>query len=183
MFEDAINICIAGMIRSGKTTLARKIVWHYWKTKKMRAIVLDPKGEWWPDNCKVFRINPEHSEEEADSVCSKFWDTAWANVNCVIVADEAAVTINRDRKLMSAFTMMNRQSHKFVFICHSGADLLPGMRGQIDHLFLFLQSPEGMNVWREQFADERLREAEKLNRFECILARRFQPAEKIILTK
>jgi hypothetical protein len=83
---------------------------------------------------------------------------------------------------MPAFTMMNRNKHRFIFICHSGADLLPGMRGQIDHLFLFLQSPEGMDIWRDTFADERLREATRLNQYECLLARRFKPAEKILLT-
>ena len=143
------------MIRSGKTTLARKLIWHYFKMKRMRGIVLDPKGEWWPENCRVHRIDPQDTEEQADSTCSKFWDMAWSDVDCVIVADEAAVTIAPNRVLMSAFTMMNRQRHKFIFVCHSGADLLPGMRGQIDHLFLFLQSPEGMNVWREQFAGQK----------------------------
>jgi hypothetical protein len=181
MFDDAINICIAGMIRSGKTSLARKLIWHYWKTKSQRAIVLDPKGEWWPECCTVFRLAVNDVEGNKD-VCRKFWETAWANTGCVIVADEAAVTIARERDLMPAFTMMNRQNHRFVFICHSGSDLLPGMRGQIDHLFLFLQSPEGMDVWRDQFADERLREAVRLNQFECLLARRFKPAEKMLLT-
>lgn len=179
--EDAINICIAGMIRSGKTTLARKLIWHYWKSKQQRAIVLDPKGEWWPSCAEIFRLNVNDFEGNKE-ICRKFWETVWANQNCVIVADEAAVTIARERDLMPAFTMMNRNSHRFIFICHSGADLLPGMRGQIDHLFLFLQSPEGMDVWRDQFADERLREAIRLEKYQCLLARRFKPAEKILLT-
>ena len=55
MIDDMINGGVFGMIRSGKTTLARKLCWHYWRHKQQPALVLDPKNEWWPECCTVFR--------------------------------------------------------------------------------------------------------------------------------
>lgn len=105
MLDDMINGAAFGMIKSGKTTLARKIAWHFWKTKGIRSIYFDPKcdpvGNWWPESGTVF-YDPE-----------KFWKAAWDNTNLFVVADEAAISIGRDRDLMAVFTMMNGRHHRF----------------------------------------------------------------------
>lgn len=193
MFDDMINAGIFGMKRSGKTTLARKLSWHFWRQGQQPTIVLDPKGEWWPECCTVFRISPGGTPEQTydanAGTIQKFWDTVWSKNGCVIVVDEAAMTISRDRQLMPAFTMMNARRHRFIVVGHSGADLLPGMRQQLDYLFLFLQSGNAAEMWRDEFNDEHfygnvhVADAITLGQFEYIIASRFKPAEKFLLTK
>jgi hypothetical protein len=90
---------------------------------------------------------------------------------------------------MPAFTMMNSRKHRFIVVGHSGADLLPGMRQQLDYLFLFLQSGGAAEMWRDEFNDEHfagsthVADAITLGQFEYIIASRFKPAEKYLLTK
>jgi hypothetical protein len=175
MFDDMINAGIFGMIQSGKTTLARKIAWHFWRKKGQRSIYLDMKRDpvhnWWPDCGQVF------FDEEP------FWNAAWTNENLVVVVDEAAVSISRNRDLMSVFTMMNGRHHRLVVCGHSGSDLLPGMRQQLGYLFLFRQAVEAADMWRGQFADEGIMQATSLDQFQFLLAARFKPAQKFLLTK
>lgn len=176
MIDDMINGGIFGMIRSGKTTLARKLSWHFWKSRNQFSLVLDPKGEWWPDNCTVFR-------DCSDSGVDKFWEFAWSQENCVVIVDEAAVTIQRNRELIPTFTMMNKRHHRFIVIGHSGTDLLPAMRQQITHLFLFRQSIEAADLWRREFADEAIAQAAALNQYEFLFSSRFKGSQKMLLTK
>lgn len=170
-----INYGIFGMIQSGKTTLARKLAWHFWRKKNQRSIYFDPKRDpvknWWPECGQTFY------EEE------KFWDAAWNNENLVVVVDEAAVSISRNRDLMSVFTMMNGRKHRLIVIGHSGSDLLPGMRQQIGTLLLFRQAVEAADMWRQQFADAEIMQSTTLNKFEFLMAERFKPAKKFLLTK
>jgi hypothetical protein len=175
MFDDMINAGIFGMIQSGKTTLARKIAWHFWRTKGQRSIYFDPKHDparnWWPECGTVFY------EEEP------FWNAAWTNENLIVVVDEAAVSIARNRDLMAVFTMMNGRHHRLVVCGHSGSDLLPAMRQQMGYLFLFRQSTEAADMWRQQFSDVAIMESTNLGQFEFLMAARFQPAQKFLLTK
>jgi len=176
MIDDMINGGIFGMIRSGKTTLARKIAWHFWTSKNQFALVLDPKGEWWPQNCTVFRDMTEMGVGE-------FWKAVWEKTDCVVIADEAALTIQRDRELVPVFTMLNGRRHRFVVVGHSGTDLLPAMRQQITHLFLFRQSIEAADLWRREFADEQITQATMLAQYEYLFAARFKGSRKFYLTK
>lgn len=176
MIDDMINGGVFGMIRSGKTTLARKLAWHYWRSKQQTALVLDPKNEWWPECCTVFRdLTPTGVEQ--------FWAAVWSKENCIVICDEAAVTIQRDRDLVPVFTMLNGRRHRFIVCGHSGVDLLPTMRQQITHLFLFRQSIEAADLWRKEFADENIQAAAGLSQFEYLLANRFKPAQKFALTR
>lgn len=177
MIDDMINGGIFGMIRSGKTTLARKLAWHFWKTKGQRSIYFDPKRDparnWFPDCTTIFY-------DEAP-----FWDAAWKGTGLVVIADEAAVSIARERELTPVFTMMNGRHHRFIVVGHSGTDLLPAMRQQIDYLFLFRQAQEAADMWRKEFPDEQklVMEATRLNQFEYLLCRKYVSPEKFYLTK
>lgn len=175
MFDDMINGGIFGMIQSGKTTLARKIAWYCWRHYQQRSIYFDPKHDpvrnWWPDCGQIF-----YDE-------NLFWQAAWNSSGLLVVADEAAVSISRNRDLMAVFTMLNGRRHRFVVVGHSGADLLPGMRNQINHLMLFRQSVEAADLWRREFADEGIMAATTLGQYEFLFARRFKPAQKFQLTK
>ena len=176
MLDDLINGAVFGMIRSGKTTLARKLAWYFWRHKQQPSLVLDPKGEWWPESCTVFRdMSPAGMES--------FWRTVWEKQSCVVIADEAAVTVQRDRDLVPAWTMMNKQNHRFIVCGHSGVDLLPAMRQQVTHLFLFRQSMEAADLWRREFADERITSAATLAQYDYLFAPRFKPAQKFHLEK
>ena len=173
--DTMINGGIFGMIRSGKTTLARKIAWHFWKVKGQRSIYFDPKHDanrnWMPECTTTFY-------EE-----TPFWQAAWKEQGLVVIADEAAVSIARERELTPVFTMMNGRHHRFVVVGHSGTDLLPAMRQQIDHLFLFRQAEEAADMWRKEFADEAIMQSTQLNQFEYLLCRKYQPTHKFYLTK
>ena len=118
-----------------------------------------------------------------------FWATAWSKFEHCIIVDEAALTIKRDRNIMPAFTMMNKRKHKFIVIGHDGTDLLPGMRHQFDHIFLFLQSPQAVENWENEFTDRHLpgdvhiADAASLKMYQFIAKDRFHPAQKFQLTK
>ena len=57
------------------------------------------------------------------------------------------------------------------------------MRQQLGYLFLFRQAVEAADVWRGQFADEKIMESTRLAQFEFLMAARFKPAQKFLLTK
>jgi hypothetical protein len=174
-FSDMINSGIFGMIQSGKTTLARKIAWHFWRQNGQRSIYYDPKHDparnWWPECGTVFY-------DETD-----FWNATAKEQNLVVVVDEAAVSISRNRDLMWVFTMMNGRRHRLIVVGHSGSDLLPGMRQQLGYLFLFRQSIEAADMWQRDFADPGIMAATSLNQFEFLMAARFKAAQKFQLTK
>lgn len=163
------------MIQSGKTTLARKIAWHFWRQKGQRSIYFDPKHDparnWWPECGTIF-----YDE-------SLFWDAAWKNENLVVVVDEAAVSIARNRDLMSVFTMMNGRHHRLIVVGHSGSDLLPAMRQQIGYLFLFRQAEEAADMWRQQFSDVTIMQSTTLAQYEFLMAARFKQSQRFQLTK
>ena len=84
---------------------------------------------------------------------------------------------------MAVFTMMNGRRHRLIVVGHSGSDLLPGMRQQIGHLFLFRQSMEAADMWQRDFADPGIMAATTLEQYQFLMGARFKPAQKFQLTK
>ena len=72
MIDDMINGGVFGMILIRQDDAgAQKLAWHYWRTKQQTALVLDPKNEWWPECCTVFRdVSPAGVEQ--------FWAAVWS---------------------------------------------------------------------------------------------------------
>lgn len=148
---------VFGAKLSGKTTLCKALSRQYWAQEKRPSLVYDP----WLDNdwgAQAWVTNNE----------SQFINAVWKKKNCVMVVDEAAMTIRREREKIPLFTASRHQGHKLIIIGHSGVDLLPTMREQIDAIFLFRQTKKAATLWVETFADERILEATQLGRYEFL---------------
>ena len=171
---DKLPSGIFGQTLSGKSTLARKLVLEY-EGQGMRAIVLDPHREKWGKHSIVFGANtPEAMESEE----RKFWEMVWASRHCVIVCEEAAATLRRDRELIPAFTRIRHNFHKLIVCGHGGADLLPTMRNQLGTVFLFQMDEDSAKFWARRFADKELLATQFLNQYEYIQKVSFQRARK-----
>lgn len=156
---------IFGPKLSGKSTLAKSLAKAYWKLETRRTLVFDPNGENWGPQAWVT------ANEDV------FWPAIWKTTGCLLIVEEAASTISRERELIPVFTRIRHQGHKVIIVGHSGGDLLPVMRQQIDTLFLFRQPPEAADIWRRLFSQEEIMRACKLGRYEFLHAEIFSPVK------
>ncbi len=166
-----INGGIFGPKLSGKTTLAKRICSDIRRTELRDSLILDPHLETWPEGCHA----------TADE--TKFWEVVWSSKNKLVVVEEAAATIRRERDLVPVFTRLRHCEHKLLVIGHSGMDLLPVMRQQLDVIFLFRQPPSAAKVWAECFCQRGLLESETLNQYEFLRAEIYAPPVKLKLAK
>lgn len=160
---------------SGKTTLAKELSRQYWIRQHRRSLVLDINLETWGEQAWVT------DDEE------KFWSVVWKepafgkSKPSLVIVDEAAETINRDRTLVRVFTRLRHRQHKFIVIGHSGENLLPIMRQQLDTLYLFRQSPDDAERWARSMTQEGFLQAAELNQYEFLYGERFKPPVKRML--
>jgi hypothetical protein len=161
-----ISAGIFGPKLSGKTTLAIHLSREYYKQAGIRSLVFDPHRDVWGNQAWV----TNNAEE--------FWATVWRMHSCLVIVDEAALTINRDKDLVPVFTMLRHNRHKLIIIGHSGVDLLPSMRQNLDTLFLFRQPAVAAKIWVETFANEKLWGATELARYEFLQSTLFGETEK-----
>lgn len=150
------RIGVFGPTLSGKSTLAHKISEQFWKQKQQRTLVLDPHEEIWGEHALSFQ------DEE------KFWKAVWNTKDSLIVVEEAASTISREKKLIPVFTRMRHLGHSLMVIGHSGMDLLPVMRQQLTTVYLFRQPESAAKVWSENFANKDLLLTTDLQQYEFI---------------
>lgn len=150
------RIGVFGPTLSGKSTLAHKISEQYWKQRQQRTLVLDPYQEDWGEHALVF------TDED------KFWDAAWKTQKNLIVVEESSSTIQRDKKLIPAFTRMRHNEHSLMVIGHSGTDLLPVMRQQLTTVYLFRQPEMAAKIWANNFAEQGLLQTTELQQYEFI---------------
>lgn len=164
------NAGIFGPSKSGKTTLAKALSAEFWRTKKLKSIVLDPHlDKDWGAHALVF----------ADEV--KFWSVVWASDHCVVIVEEATQTINRNQDLNKVFTAIRHNYHSLIVVGHNGTSLLPIMRQQLEKLYLFLHSPKAAKIWVEETACQDLFQATTLNQYEFLYYKRFTPVRKLKL--
>jgi hypothetical protein len=71
--------------------------------------------------------------------------------NCLAIVEEAGINVDRDNDLSPVFTTMRHNGHKLLVIGHSGTDILPKMRQQLDCVWLFCQPPQAAKAWAENF--------------------------------
>lgn len=175
-----INGGIFGPKLSGKTTLAKRLVADIHRIEGRTSLVLDPHFEQWPKGCHLApkRFN-EKGEPFADE--ESFWTGVWKTKNCLVVVEEAAATIRRDRDLVPVFTRLRHCNHKLLVIGHSGMDLLPVMRQQLDVIYLFRQPPSAAKVWAETFCEQGLIGATELQQFEFLHCSLYGTPKKYIL--
>lgn len=148
---------IFGPKLSGKTTLAKKLCQQYWTKHKIRSLVLDiNQDDDWGEHC--WTTNDE----------KKFWDVVWKTQNSIVVVDEAAETIKRDKTLIPVFTRLRHCGHILLVIGHSGTNLLPVMREQFDTVYLFRQSEKSAGIFAEVMTEKGLLAASELQQYEFI---------------
>lgn len=159
---------IFGPKLSGKTTLAKELSRQYWVKSNRRSLVLDPNKEYWGEHAWVT------DDEE------KFWAAVWKTNGApsLVIVEEAAETINRDKGLTAVFTRLRHLHHKLIVIGHNGSTLLPIMREQLDTLYLFRQSRQASIMWAEAMTREEFLEAQNLAQYEFLYGPRFDPPVK-----
>lgn len=160
---------VMGPKLSGKTTLAMTLSREYWYRAKMRSLVLDPNLEEWGKQAWVT------NDEE------KFWKAVWSTTHCLVIVDEAGETINREKELIPVFTRLRHLHHKLIVIGHSGVNLLPIMRQQLDTLYLFRQSPKAAAMWCEDMTQQGFIAAQELNEYEFLYGEKFKAPVKMKL--
>lgn len=166
-----INGGIFGPKLSGKTTLAKKLADDYFTVYGMQSLVFDPHLETWGKHAFVT------AQEE------KFWPCVWNMQGKLIIVEEAAATIRRERDLVPVFTRLRHNNHKLLVVGHSGMDLLPVMRQQLDVIYLFRQPEKASIVWAENFCESGLLKSQELRQYEFIRLEMYGKPEKFILPK
>lgn len=156
---------IFGPKLSGKTTLAKALSAQYWLRFRLRSLVLDINGENWGPHALVI-----HNESE-------FWPKVWQSRGGLVIVEEASTTIARNQELIPLFTRLRHSGHKLLVVGHSGMNLLPAMRQELDTLYLFRQPEDAAKMWARTFANPRLIEAGNLNQYEFLFMRSYgQPS-------
>lgn len=160
-----INGGVFGPKLSGKTTLVKELAIEYWNREGRRSLVLDPNNEKWGE---YFWVTSDEN---------LFWDTVWKQKECLIIVEEAAATIRRDQDLKPVFTRMRHRGHKLLVVGHSGADLLPAMRQQLDCVWLFCQPPQAAKTWAENYPRhyDEVMQCWELDQHEFLFVRQWQP--------
>lgn len=158
---------IFGPKLSGKTTLAKHLSREYYRGKAIRSLVFDPHldSDW--GNQAWVRSNAE-----------EFWAAVWRARDCLVIADEAAVTIDRNNDLVPVFTMLRHNRHRLLIIGHSGRELTLGMRQNLDTLYLFRQGNDISKIWAGVFPRSGAEECVNLDQYEFLYIRSFKPTEK-----
>ncbi|MDE2020849.1 MAG: hypothetical protein KGJ13_10980 [Patescibacteria group bacterium] len=153
---------------SGKTTLAREIGIEYWCREQRRGLVLDPNGEKW---------GPYFWVTQNEDL---YWRTIWKEKESLIIVEEAAATIRREQDLKPVFTRLRHRGHKLLVVGHSGSDLLPAMRQQLDCCWLFCQPPPAAKAWAENFPRyyDEVMACWELNRHEFLYVTQWSPPVK-----
>lgn len=172
LFAQYKRFGVFGPSESGKSTLAKKIAFHLNNTEKRKTLVLDPiSRSFWGNHATVYTNETE------------FWQEIFKQRDCLVVVDDASVTINRDAELNGVFTTMRHQGHKLLVIGHSAENLLPQMRQQLQRVFLFMQGQKSKEDWERIFPTKKLDALLTLKQYEFITVDTWGDVQKFKLTK
>jgi molybdopterin-guanine dinucleotide biosynthesis protein len=165
---------IFGPKLSGKTTLANAVALEHFTRYGIKTLILDPHTDEWG------KWNKSHvGFITADE--KQFWKVVWSSKNCLVIVEEAADYIARNRDLIPVFTRLRHLFHKLLVVGHSGMSLLPVMREQVDTIYLFRQPKSASQVWAEVMTEQGLLAAMNLQRHEFIMHTLFGKPRKLKL--
>ncbi len=167
----SIHTGIFGPSLFGKSHVAKGLSREYWRTKRMRSLVLDPTTEpgrphGWGDHCLVV-------QGEGEAPRARFYDLVFSRYeNCAVFFDEGG-EVERDKDMNPYFTRIRHRYHLFHYISHAWTDALPKQRNQLGTVFLFNQSAKPAAFIAEEWSDPRLLAATSLVEYEFLYCRKF----------
>jgi GTPase SAR1 family protein len=161
------RIGVMGPSMCGKSTLVQTLSHEYFLREKRQTIALVPMDKSiaaWGAHSRVFRDREQ------------FLDFVQETINCLIVVEDASVTINKDRDVNFLFTTIRHQGHKLIVVGHHATNLTPQMRDGIERLFLFAQNKDSLELWQNIFPQIDFSQALTLQRYEFFSCANFQPS-------
>lgn len=130
------RIGIAGESECGKSTLAKAVSKQFWERFGTPTLVYDPWRDAWGRQAWVTT-----SEENFRAAVEKRKD-------CLVIIEDASMTIQRDKEFTPFFTAIRHQGHHLLVICHDATDLLRPMRRNLNQLYLFTQTEDAIELWK-----------------------------------
>ena len=155
------HVLILGMTTSGKTTLAKRLAIAY-KKQRINVLVLDPLND------------PGWSASYISRNKSEFLAEVKARRKCAVFVDESGLMIGRYADEMQWLATTARHwGHRCHFISQRAMQLDKTVRDQCEKVFLFRVSFNDAKLLSEEFADNDILQAAKLERFEYLVFSRF----------
>jgi len=164
------NTGIFGRGLSGKTTLARELSREWNRKFHMDTLAYIVNGD------EVGAWDKERHVEVFTDEC-EFWQKVWATHGQVVIVEEAAVTIARERDLIPVFTTLRHNEHRLIVVGHSGMELLPAMRQSFQTLYLFRQDEDTCKVWAKAMLDKGIMAAMNLEQYYFLRSQVWKPSE------
>jgi predicted acetyltransferase len=176
LFTEYNRFGIFGASESGKTTLAKRVSQEVFTREKRPSICLfhlERAPASWGAHAKGFY----NREEFLTAVRSQ-------TTGCLVVVEDASVTVAADKDVTDLFTCIRHQNHKLLVIGHHAANLTPEMRDSLQRVFLFLQNDDAIrNYWSKIFPGHDLTEATRLQQYEVLTVANYKPLLKFRLSK
>jgi len=157
---------ISASSMSGKTTLCQEIAKAY-RNQGFGIIVYDPMDD--PD----WICDRKFTDFEA------FLDCAYKATRCVLFIEEVGTVIGQWPKPRVEWlgTRARHWGHRSFFIGQTPVQISLTMREQCETLFLFKCIKDRAKKWSEEYIDEELMQATKLQQYEFIQKTRFKPCK------
>lgn len=170
-----MHAMICGMTESGKTTLA-KILAKRIRAKGYNVVVLDPLQD------------PEWEADYQTDDPDKFMEVARNSIRCLLVVDEAGESVGQyDKTRHWLATRARHWGHTSFFLAQRAQMIARTVRDQCGIAYLFRMSLDDAKLMANEFAEEELKNINRLKQFEFFYVTRFggfgkyrvDPAQKI----
>ena len=159
---------IVGTTESGKSTLAREILYH-WRKQKLEAIVFDPLSYTWYDA-------PVYPAIET------FLEKAKTVTNHLLIIDESGTSLDRyDADHLWLATRSRHYGHSCVFISQRANMLSPNIRHNCELLYLFGSSPKDIQLLADDFVHPEITDMPPLEKYQFFRIRRFEAVSRRML--
>ncbi len=163
---------ILGMTMSGKSTLARRMVKAY-RQRGVRSLILDPLDDPAWKTAGAARVMPDGDV---------YLDFVFRCRSCALFIDESGEAIGRYAGEMKKLATRSRHyGHNAHFISQRAADIDKTIRDQCNDLFVFRVSKKDAETLADEYGQELLLEASRLQQGEFIKCGRFTPPTRLKL--
>ena len=163
------HVLIVGMVRSGKTNLAKHLARRY-AERGFQPLLFDPVGDpAWP-------IAEEYRYQDPDA----FLRAAFSSLRCPLFIDESSEAVGRfDRERFILATRSRHRGHWAHFIAQRVVQCSPEIREQCSTVYAFRVGPKEAKSLAEEFGCEQLSHADRVPQYSCIRYQRFGEASQI----